>query len=137
MGNIIIKILIKEISNSKNISAHFIIYANNSGQIQELFSQKLDKSQASLKQIKNIIKFSSFKLSIKNNAKPYLNFDAFFHEEKLKKPINYENLIELRGRAMLTKKLGNDQLLEEKAYNNAKKKIQSIHKAKRMEKKIN
>jgi len=44
----LIKILIKEISNSKNISVHFIIYANNFGQIHELFSQKLDKSQATL-----------------------------------------------------------------------------------------
>ena len=110
----LINLLIKEISNSKNISAHFITYANSSGQIQELFSEKLDKSQATLKQIKNIIKLSSFALSLKNREESFLSFNAYFIEEKLKKDINFENLIELRGRAMLTKKLGNERSKEEK-----------------------
>ena len=110
----LINLLIKEITNSKNISAYFITYANNSGQIQELFSQKLDKSQATLKQIKNIIKLSNFTLSLKNQEESYLKFDANFIVEKQKKDISFENLIELRGRAMLTKKLGNEQSKEEK-----------------------
>ena len=110
----LIILLIKELSKSKNISAHFIIYANNSGQIQELFSQKLDKSQATLKQIKNIIKSSNFTLSLNNKEESYLSFSAYSTEEKLRKDINFESLIELRGRAMLTKKLGNEQSKEEK-----------------------
>ena len=47
-----INIFKNELQNSKNISIVFEQYANNSRQIQELFSQKLDKSQATLKKIK-------------------------------------------------------------------------------------
>ena len=50
----LLKIFIENVHQSKNISVYFIQYANNSGQIQELMLQKLDKSQATLKQIKNI-----------------------------------------------------------------------------------
>ena len=79
-----------------------------------MFSQKLDKSKANLKQIKNLIKSSNFTLSLKKKEESYLNFNAYFLEEKLKKDINYEYLIELRGRAIITKKLGNEKSKEEK-----------------------
>ena len=111
----LISILIEKVHQEKNISAHFIQYTKNFGQIQELFSQKLDKSQATLRQIKDIIKSSNFTLSIDNNNDPYLKFIGNFKNEKNEnRTINYETIIELRGRAMLTKKLGNENSKEEK-----------------------
>ena len=95
--------------------------------------QKLDKSQATLKQIKNIITSSNFNLSILNNQQIYLQFNGTFiiddekKEEKekeiIRRDINYENLIELRGRAMLTKKLGDEKSKEEKVIHELNKKF--------------
>ena len=110
----LISALIKEVPKEKNISVFFTQYTNNSGQIQELFSQKLDKSQATLKKIKNILNYSNFSLSIKNNEESYFQFTGSFdNEEKINQVIEYEEIIELRGRAMLTKKLGKDNSKEE------------------------
>ncbi len=50
----LISLLIEKVPQEKNISAFFIQYTKNFGEIQELLSQKLDKSQATLKQIKDI-----------------------------------------------------------------------------------
>jgi len=106
----LISSLIKEVFNEKNISVFFTQYANNSGQIQELFSQKLDKSQATLKRIKNILKESSFTLNLQNNQESYFVFTGKFKNEEEKiQEIGYDELIELRGRAMLTKKLGKEK----------------------------
>ena len=111
----LISILIGKVPQAKNISAYFIQYTKNFGQIRELFSQKLDKSQATLKQIRNIVKSSSFTLSIDNLKEPYLIFNGSFQNEKKEnKNINFEDIIELRGRAMLTKKLGDEKSKEEK-----------------------
>jgi len=102
----LISSFINEVPKEKNIVVFFTQYANNSGQIQELFSQKLDKSQATLKKIKNILNNSSFTLSIENNNESYFKFVGnFTNEEKQNQPIEYDELIELRGRAMLTKKI--------------------------------
>ena len=110
----LISVLIEKVAQDRTISAHFVQYTKNFGQIQELFSQKLDKSQATLRQIKDIIKLSSFTLSTDNIKETYLIFEGNYeNEKKEKKKINYEDLIELRGRAMLTKKLGNEKLKEE------------------------
>ena len=110
----LISSLIKEVVNEKNISVFFTQYANNSGQIQELFSQKLDKSQATLKRIKNILKESSFTLNLQNNQESYFVFTGKFKNEEEKiQEIGYDELIELRGRAMLTKKLGKEKSKEE------------------------
>ena len=112
----LIKIFKNKIIETKNISAYFAQYTNNCGQIQELFIQKLDKSQAKLKQIRNIIKNSTFILSIKNNDEPYLNFNGtFYNEKKGEYNIDLKNVKELRGRAMLTKKLA-EQTEEEKKH---------------------
>ena len=110
----LMKIFIEKVQQTKNISAYFIQYTTHSGQIQELFLQKSNKSQASLKQIKNIIKYSSFKLSIINTQELYLEFFGKFSDEEQEKEINFEHLIELRGRAMLTRKLGDENAKEEK-----------------------
>ena len=110
----LITILKNKVNETKNIAVHFIKYTNNWGQIKELFTQKLDRSQANLKQIKNIMKESTFTLSIKNSEDIYLNFIGKFIDDKNEgKNIHFENVIELRGRAMLTKKLA-DQTEEEK-----------------------
>ena len=120
----LIKILKEKISQTKGISAHFILYTNNSGQIQELFAQKLDKSQATLKQIKNIVNGSNFTLFISKSDEIYLKFNGnFINDEKVEKEINFDNLIELRGRAMLTKKLGNEKSKEEKQIHEFNKKF--------------
>ena len=110
----LISSFIKEVPYEKNIVVFFTQYANNSGQIQELFSQKMDKSQATLKKIKNILNKSSFTLSIENNNESYFKFKGnFTNEEQQIQEVDYEELIELRGRAMLTKKLGKDNSKEE------------------------
>ena len=116
----LIKSFIEEVGKTKNISIYFITYTDHSGQIQELYLQKLDKSQATLKKIKNILNESNFTLSIKNSEESYFKFEGIFYfindekHEKIKQKITFEQLIELRGRAMLTKKLGEDKSKEEK-----------------------
>ena len=117
----LIEAFINEIPKKENkgIEAHFQNYANYAGQIQELFSKKLDKSQATLQQIMNIMKNSTFILSINNTQDPYLKFEGeFFSEEnaEMKKDLKYDNIIELRERAMLTRKLGNDNEEEKKIF---------------------
>jgi hypothetical protein len=64
----------EKIKEQKNIPVVFEQYANNSRDIQELFSQKLDKSKASLKTIKYILKKSKFKVSITNEPNNYFKF---------------------------------------------------------------
>ena len=108
----LIKILKSKINEHKNIPVYFIQYTNNYGQIQELFTQKLDKSQAKLKQIKDITKKSIFTLSYKNNEEIYLNFNGKINNEE----INKEKVLELRDRAMLTKKLAEQTEEEKKAF---------------------
>ena len=118
----LIEAFINEVPKKENkgIEAHFKNYANYASQIQELFSKKLDKSQATLQQIKNIMKNSTFILSINNTQDPYLKFEGeFFSTEEnveLKKELKYDNIIELRERAMLTRKLGNDNEEEKKIF---------------------
>jgi len=116
----LIKSFVEEVRKTKNISIYFNQYTTNSGQIQELYSQKLDKSQATLKKINNILNNSYFSLSIKNSEDSYFKFEGSFisineekHEEK-RQIISFDQLIELRGRAMLTKKLGDEKSKEEK-----------------------
>ena len=111
----LIRDFINEVPKIKNIAVHFLNYTNNSSEIQELFSKKLDKSQATQQQIKEIMKSSTFTLAIDNNKDPYLKFEGeFINEEKAKKSANYDYIIELRERAMLTRKLGDDKSQEEK-----------------------
>ena len=67
----------------------------------------------------NIMKNSTFILSINNTQDPYLKFKGeFFSEEneEVKKELKYDNIIELRERAMLTRKLGNDNEEEKKIF---------------------
>ena len=113
----LIKDFINEVPKIKGIEAHFQNYTNNAGEIQDLFSKKLDKSKATLQRIRNIMKGSSFTLSIDNTRETYLNFEGILTmEEKINadSTINYEDIIELRERAMLTRKLGDDKSKEEK-----------------------
>ena len=122
----LMKIFIEKFLQSKNISVYFINYTKNAGEIQELYLQKLDKSQATRKRIKNIVLSSNFNISIKNNQEPFLEFNGTFinddEKNKVNKTINFEDLIELRGRAMLAKKLG-DEKKEEKEIHELNKKF--------------
>jgi hypothetical protein len=105
---------IQEIKNSKDLPIVFEQYAYNSRDIQELFSQKLDKSQATLKKIKFISKESLFTLSIFNESENYFSFEGYYiDEEKAQVSILFDELIELSRRAMLTKKLGEEKSEEE------------------------
>ena len=100
----------KRIIDSKNIAPYFELYTRNYTQIKDLFEQKLDKSQATRKQIKNISKKSNFTLSIENDKEDYFSFKGnYFTEDKQEKILTFEELIELRGRAMLAKKLGEEK----------------------------
>ena len=113
----LIQAFINEVPKVKNISVHFLKYTNRSREIKELFSKKLDKSQATQQQIKEIMFQSQFTLSIDNNKDPYLKFEGEsinLEKQNEKKKLNYENIIELRERAMLTRKLGDEQSQEEK-----------------------
>ena len=102
---------------SKNgITAVFKNYSTNSGQIRTLYEQKTNKSQAILKKIRNIMISSKFILSLTNKHEKYLEFIGTYKdadEQKLK-DIDFEEIIELRGRAMLSKKLGEEKAKEEK-----------------------
>ena len=105
---------IKEVPKNKGIEAHFLNYTNNSGQIQELFSKKLDKTKATLQQITDIMTSTKFELSLDNSQESYLKFEGTLtNPEKIMhegdKSINYDLIIELRERAMLTRKLGNEK----------------------------
>ena len=100
----LISILIKKAHQEKTISAYFIQYMKNFGQIQDLFSQKLDKFPYFLRQIKDIIKSSNFTLSIDNLNEPYLKFIGNFENEiNENKPINYETIIKLRDKVRKSK----------------------------------
>ena len=110
----LISSFIKEVPKEKDISVFFTIYINNCGQIQELFSKNLDKLQATLKKIRNILQKSNFKLSIENNEDSYFQFvGTYINDKQINQEIEYDGLIELRGRAMLIKKLGKDNSKQE------------------------
>ena len=105
----------EEIQKSKHLSIVFEQYANHSRQIQELYSQKVDKSQATLKKIKYILTNSDFIIEINNKNEIYFTFQGRFKNEKNEfQNITEEELIEARRRAMLTKKLGDEKSEEEK-----------------------
>ena len=139
----LIKDFINEVPKVKGIAAHFQNYTNNSAQIQELFSKKLDKSQATLQQIKETMKASTFSLSIDNNLDPYLKFEGEISDEEkpeVKKHINYDGIIELRERAMLTRKLGDEKSAEEKKiydlYKQFSERVSEIEKVNQLLKKL-
>ena len=112
----LIKDFINDVEKNKGISAFFKNYSINSGQISSLFGQKMDKKQAILKKIRNIMKSSRFILSTTNKHEKYLEFIGTYEdiEDKSEKKIEFEDIIEYRGRAMLSKKLGEEKSKEEK-----------------------
>ena len=113
----LIQDFIKEVPKIKGIAAHFSNYTNNAAQIQELFSRGLDKTQATRKQIEDLMKGSKFTFMIENNNAPYLKFEGEFtnvENNEQQKKMNYDNIMELRERAMLTRKLGDDKSMDEK-----------------------
>ena len=113
----------KAIFDSKNIAPYFYLYIKNYSQIKDLFLQKLDKTQATRKKIKNISKKSHFRLSIFNDKEEYFEFFGNYlsdeenqqqnNKVEIEKNITFEDLIELRGRAMLAKRLGEEKIKEE------------------------
>ena len=104
-----------KVQETKNIGITFENYANHFRQIQELLTEKFDKSKATLKKIEYILLRSEFTLSINNNSEKYFTFEAFYYnEENEKNPVSYDELIELRRRAMLTKKLGDENSEKER-----------------------
>ena len=80
----------KAILNSKNIAPYFVIYTRNYTQIKDLLEQKLDKTQATRKIIKNISKKSHFCLSICNDKEEYYSFSDIIFEEENKNENNKE-----------------------------------------------
>ena len=119
----IISKLKKALIEYNNILPYFQSYTTHYSQIKDLFMQKLDKTQATRQKIKNISKKSHFSLSIHNDKEDYYSFFGnYLNEEEnqdinkieVEKNISFEDLIELRGRAMLAKRLGEEKLKEEK-----------------------
>ena len=98
------------------ITAIFKNFSTNSGQIRTLYEQKMNKSQATLKKIRNLMISSKFILSLTNKHEKYLEFIGKYKDadEQKEKDIDFEEIIELRGRAMLSKKLGEEKAKEEK-----------------------
>ena len=117
----LIQDFVKQVPQIKGIAAHFQNFTNNYGQIRELFEKNLDKSQATLQRIIDIMKDSVFTLSIDNAQEPYLNFEGILNnapQVKIEKALTYEVIMELRERAMLTRKLGEkNSAEEEKIFN--------------------
>ena len=139
----LIKDFIKKVPEKKGIAAHFQNYTNRAGEIKELFLKKLDKSKATLQQIKDIMKNSVFTLTINNNKDPYLNFEGEYENSEkpgTKEKMNYDNIIELRERAMLTRKLGDDKSKEEKEifnlYKSFSERVNEIEKINQLLKKV-
>ena len=84
------------------LEANFKSYSDSFSEIKNLLETRLDKSEASRQKIKCILDDSEFKLkSIKDDY-----FDGHYTENSKKKKIdNIDELLELRDRALLTKKL--------------------------------
>ena len=89
------------------------------------------------------MKASTFSLSIDNNLDPYLKFEGEISDEEkpeVKKHINYDGIIELRERAMLTRKLGDEKSAEEKKiydlYKQFSERVSEIEKVNQLLKKL-
>ena len=128
----------------KGYSACFKNYSLNSGQIQTLYNQKMDRSKAALKTIRDILKSSKFNLSLINKKNDFLEFIAKYKREEENNikdiDIKFEEIIELRGRAMLSKKLGDEKAKEEKeifkSNKNFAERVNEIEKLKQLLKKL-
>ena len=139
----LIEAFIKAVPQHKGIAAHFKNYSEHAGEIRELFSKELDKSQATKQLIQDIMRYSTFILALDNTQESYLKFEGtFFNKEKpdVAKKINFEGIIELRERAMLTRKLGDENSEEEKKiselYKQFSERVSEIDKIEQLLKKI-
>ena len=139
----LIEAFIKAVPQHKGIAAHFKNYSEHAGEIRELFSKELDKSQATKQLIQDIMRYSTFFLALDNTQESYLKFEGtFFNKEKpdVAKKINFEGIIELRERAMLTRKLGDENSEEEKKiselYKQFSERVSEIDKIEQLLKKI-
>ena len=98
----------------------------------EVLIENLDKYLIILKQIKNIMKSSIFNLSILNNKELYLQFIGSFiiddEKEILRRDINFETLIGLREKVLLTKNPINKKEINElnKIFKERVNEIESI-----------
>ena len=109
----IINIFNNEVSKNKGIGVLFTRYVNNYSELKSLIDYGLDKSEASKKKISFICKKSTFFLTnIKNEF-----FKGIYKDEEENKgqkkeietEITMDNLLELRDRVQLTKKVTGDK----------------------------
>ena len=112
----IIKSFKKEVENTKDkeIEICFNKFVNNYSEIKSLVDCGLDKSEASKKKVLLLCKESKFTLTnIKNNFFKCIYKDEMFDKDNQKQIIfnelNLDNLLELRDRIQLTKKITGDK----------------------------
>ena len=122
----LIALLRDDIINSKNIAVFFDIYTKNYTQIKDIYLENLDKSEATRIKIKNISKESHFCLRIIFDREDFFSFEGYYFsdnsnnkkennkEKQSQIDITLDELDELRGRALLGKKLGAEKSKEEK-----------------------
>ena len=116
------------VPKKKGITAAFKNYSSNSNQIIDLFDEKFDKKKAAIKKIKNIMLSSKFTLSMTNKKGNFLEFTGIFidSEDNSEKKIDLDEIKELRGRAMLSKKLGEEKSIEEKEISQYNKSLRIL-----------
>ena len=129
----IIMLFKQEVEKIENIELYFTRYVNNYIELKNLWDTRLDKSQASKKTIELLCKESIFR--IRNEGKFFegIYYEDIEKEDKKNKnnqkgkeiKIKMYQLIELRDRAQLTKKVKNDEE-EKKMIENYKKFVERV-----------
>ena len=121
----------ESVKTYEKIEFYFQKYIDNYAQLNDLFQMSFDKSGASKSKILSICENSEF--TLKNEKGKF--FKGFYYEKKggrveeaddNKKIINTYMLKELRDRAQLTKKVGNDDEEENQNYENFRKFVEYV-----------
>ena len=110
----LIKLFVQKTIESEEILVErFTSYSNNFLEIKNLFDSRLDKSEASRQKIQYILKESIFTLKSERNesfeGKYFVHFSKEEGDIVKEEKINIDQLLELRDRAQLAKKITGDK----------------------------
>ena len=133
----IIKSFVNEVNKNKKIEVYFEKYVNNYSQLKNLIEYGLDKSEASKQKIKSICQQSAFILkSIKGEffKGKYIEINEENDKAQQKsenktneKELNLEDLLELRDRAQLSKKMSGEKEEQKQFFENNRKFIEKVN----------
>ena len=106
----LIKLFVKNIKDStEELMAIFTSYANNFEQIKRLYDSRLDKSEASRQKIESILQKSIFILSSEKNKFFEGKYFELDNTQQKETNIDIDQLLQLRDRAQLAKKITGDE----------------------------